>query len=165
MSLHRDLLDQARHLANRERRRPRQASLRRAISTAYYALYHLLVAEATRVLIRDVQLRNRFARAFEHTNLKSVSRAFANPQPNQLPNLTGGAPVPPDLQVVANAVIDLQEARHEADYNVGQRFSRFEANNLIAQATAAFQAWQRVRTNPIARNYLAALLLWKQWNR
>ena len=126
MSLHRDLLDQANHLANREPRRPRQASLRRAISTAYYALYHLLVAEATRILVREGRLRDRFARAFEHGNLKNASRAYANPQPNQLPNLTGGAAVPPDLDVVANAVIELQEARHEADYNVGQRFTRFD---------------------------------------
>lgn len=165
MSLHRDLLDQARHLANRERRRPRQASLRKAISTAYYAVYHLLVAEATQILIRKAELRNRFARAFEHANLKSASRAFSNPQGNQLTNLTGGTPIPSDLEVVANSVIDLQEARHEADYNIGQRFSRLEANNLIDQATAAFQAWQRVRTNPVAHNFLAALLLWKQWNR
>jgi hypothetical protein len=33
-----DLLEQAKHLANREKKRPRQASLRRAVSTAYYAL-------------------------------------------------------------------------------------------------------------------------------
>jgi len=124
-----------------------------------------LVAEATRILIRESRLRNRFARAFEHGNLKSASHAYANPQPNKLANLTGGAPVPPDLEVVANAVIELQEARHEADYNVGQRFTRFEVNNLIAQATAAFQAWRQVRANPVARNYLAALLLWKYWNR
>src|SRR5712692_5365690 len=41
-----DLLEQARHLANREKKRPRQASLRRAVSTAYYALFHLLISEA-----------------------------------------------------------------------------------------------------------------------
>jgi hypothetical protein len=159
MSLHRDLLDQARHLAGREPRRPKQASLRRAISTAYYALYHLLVAEGTRVLIRNVEPKNRFTRAFEHANLKNASRAFANPQPTQLPHLTGGAPVPSDLEVVANAVIELQEARHEADYNVGARFSRLETKNLIGQAKAAFEAWKRVRTDPIAHNFLAALLL------
>lgn len=39
MSLHADLLKQARHLATKERRRPSQASLRRAISAAYYALF------------------------------------------------------------------------------------------------------------------------------
>ena len=43
-----DLLEQAKHLSKRERRKPKQASLRRAVSTAYYALFHLLIEEATR---------------------------------------------------------------------------------------------------------------------
>jgi hypothetical protein len=51
MSLATDLLEQARHLLRRERRRPRQASLRRAISAAYYALFHLLIEEATGALV------------------------------------------------------------------------------------------------------------------
>jgi uncharacterized protein (UPF0332 family) len=42
-----DLLQQAYHLARKERLNPRQASLRRAVSTAYYALFHLLIDEAT----------------------------------------------------------------------------------------------------------------------
>ena len=37
MSLHADLLAQAEHLAQLESGRPKQASLRRAISSAYYA--------------------------------------------------------------------------------------------------------------------------------
>ena len=41
-----DLLEQAYHLANRESGDPKQASLRRAVSTAYYALFHLLIDEA-----------------------------------------------------------------------------------------------------------------------
>jgi len=40
-----DLLAQAKHLASKEPKRPRQASLRRAISGAYYALYHLLMID------------------------------------------------------------------------------------------------------------------------
>ncbi len=46
MPLAQDLLEQARHLANREPKRPKQASLRRAVSRAYYALFHLLTAAA-----------------------------------------------------------------------------------------------------------------------
>jgi hypothetical protein len=38
MSFADDLLEQAYHLANRESKKPKQASLRRAVSTAYYAL-------------------------------------------------------------------------------------------------------------------------------
>ncbi len=42
MSLHADLLDQAEQLAHLDPRRRKQANLRRAISSAYYALFHLL---------------------------------------------------------------------------------------------------------------------------
>lgn len=66
MSLHRDLLNQARQLATHEPRRPRQASLRRAVSAAYYALFHLLVDAASREIVagqgRDV-LRQQVGRA------------------------------------------------------------------------------------------------------
>ena len=47
MSLHDDLLVRAEHLIHKEPRRPRQASLKRAVSTSYYALFHLLVSEAS----------------------------------------------------------------------------------------------------------------------
>jgi len=39
MNLAEDLLEQANHLARRERGKPKQASLRRAVSTAYYACF------------------------------------------------------------------------------------------------------------------------------
>src|SRR5712691_6919600 len=58
MSLHGDLLAQARSLLRREPRRPKQASLRRAVSTAYYALFHLLIHEATRMLVSGAALDN-----------------------------------------------------------------------------------------------------------
>lgn len=42
--LHEQLLSQAEHLARKDRTpNPPQASLRRAVSAAYYALFHLLV--------------------------------------------------------------------------------------------------------------------------
>jgi hypothetical protein len=43
-----ELLDQAHHLATYEGTNPTQAGLRRAVSTAYYALFHLLTDEAAR---------------------------------------------------------------------------------------------------------------------
>jgi hypothetical protein len=60
MALPEDLLEQAQHLVSGERTRPRQASLRRALSTAYYSLFHLLISEAT-------QLWKRPPVAFGHT--------------------------------------------------------------------------------------------------
>lgn len=165
MSLARDLLEQARHLSRRERHRPRQASLRRAISAAYCALFHLVIQEATGTLIARPALRARFARAFDHGDMRSASRAFANPQPAQLASLTGGAPVPQAVQDVAAAFVEMQEARHEADYNLDRSFTRLESTDFVAMAARAFATWQTIRTDPVARTYLAALLLWKKWNR
>lgn len=164
MSLALDLLEQARHLSRRERTRPRQASLRRAISTAYYALFHLLIDEATRTLVARAELRTRFARSFEHGDMKQASRSFGNPQA-QSATLTGGITIPIDLQDVAAAFVELQEARHEADYNVERAFTRVEAQNLVARVGQAFQSWDAVKQDPAARLYLASLLLWKKWSR
>src|SRR5262245_43956452 len=46
MTLATDLLKQARSLCAASPRRPKQADLRRAVSTAYYSLFHALIAAA-----------------------------------------------------------------------------------------------------------------------
>jgi uncharacterized protein (UPF0332 family) len=51
VSLAADLVDQAAHLTALERGRPKQASLRRAVSSAYYSLFHLIVDDASRYLV------------------------------------------------------------------------------------------------------------------
>jgi hypothetical protein len=65
------MLEQSRDLANREPKRPRQASLRRAVSTAYYALFHLLATETTKNWKRPAE-RFTLARMFEHTSMGKV---------------------------------------------------------------------------------------------
>ena len=80
MSLPRDLLAQARLLATKESSRPKQARLRRAVSAAYYALFHLLVSDAVRRLLAGSDreaLRNCLSRAFDHAVMKRVARQFA----------------------------------------------------------------------------------------
>jgi hypothetical protein len=46
MAFAEDLLDQAFLILNKETKNPKQASLRRAVSTAYDAVFHLFVQEA-----------------------------------------------------------------------------------------------------------------------
>jgi hypothetical protein len=65
MPLSEELLDVARSLTDLDSGEPRQASLRRAVSTAYYALFHLLVTEAASNWSRP-ELRSRIGRLFEH---------------------------------------------------------------------------------------------------
>jgi len=66
-----DLLEQAQHLAQREPKRPRQASLRRAVSSAYYALFHLLISETTKNWKRPAE-RHTLARMFDHGPMGKV---------------------------------------------------------------------------------------------
>ncbi len=69
MSLPNDLIEQARHLARREPRRPRQASLRRAVSAAYYALFHAITVRAGEMLLSGAVARKHrpiLGQMFEH---------------------------------------------------------------------------------------------------
>ena len=164
MSLHADLLHQARQLARIDLRRPRQASLRRAVSAAYYALFHLLIHDASRIMISNPNVRRKLSRTFDHGDMKAASHAFSNPRAD-LKKLTGGIPIPADLVTIAETFAEMQDARHEADYDLSRPFTRAEVNSFEADVDQAFQLWQTVKLDPASQAYLAALLLWKRWNR
>lgn len=78
--LHEQLLEQAAHLARKDRRgNPPQASLRRAISTAYYAIFHLLIHAAATNFARKperTKLRNLLSRTFDHGEMKTACDWF-----------------------------------------------------------------------------------------
>ena len=162
MSLHADLLRQARQLAVREPRRPLQASLRRATSASYYALFHLLVDEATNRMLPGVDrasLRGCLARAFHHSDMKRVAQQFSSGGVS--PRLAAGLnnlELQPDLIGVAAAFVDLQQARHEADYDTARRFTRKEVLDLVDRTEQAFRDWNCVRRSAQADTFLAGLL-------
>jgi hypothetical protein len=70
----------------------------------------------------------------------------------------GGRPVPPKLRSIADAFIALQQARHEADYDVTKRWTRLEALEHISLTEQAFRDWAVVRSIPEADAFLVALL-------
>jgi hypothetical protein len=165
VSLADDLLEQAEHLARRDPTRPKQASLRRAISSAYYALFHLLIREATNAHVSDARLRELVPRAFDHGEMKQACRPFAaGALPDHLKAVTD-ATVPDDLRTVAEVFAQLQQSRHEADYNVAREFNRPDVLGYVARVRGAFEAWARVREQQIATVFLTNLLLAKTWAR
>lgn len=66
-----------------------------------------------------------------------------------------------ELISVATAFVELQQARHEADYDTGRRFTRQECIDLVKQAEQAFADWQKVRQTLQADTFLVALLALK----
>src|ERR1700685_1378356 len=88
-----DLLQQAYDLANKEPTDAKQASLRRAVSTAYYALFHLLIDEAVSKWAVERQ-RSILARTFEHPKMKGICGEV-------LKTAKSGGSVLPELKTVA----------------------------------------------------------------
>jgi len=67
-----DLLRLATELADLAPGDPRQACLKRSVSTAYYALFHLLIAEAT-LNWAHPELRSDVGCVFKHGKMKAAS--------------------------------------------------------------------------------------------
>jgi uncharacterized protein (UPF0332 family) len=165
MSLHADLLEQAEHLAQLDSRRPRMANLRRAVSSAYYALFHLLAAEVAALYASEPALAARIVRTLNHADMKKSSLMIAsNKLPKAVQPPTGSYSAPVDLKTVAGTFVKLQQARHEADYDLSRSFRRQEALAFVQSARQAFAAWERLRKTDDARLYLACFHLWKRWD-
>ncbi len=164
LSLHHDLIEQAVHLAVREPKKPRQASLRRAVSTAYYSLFHLLRDDATRKFFPNApaNLRAKAGRAISHGEAKNVCEMFA--KLSGIKDLTT-SPIEADLADVASKFNELQEARHKADYDLTETFDRVQVLGHVQRARDAMAAWARVRNSPNATVFLAALFLHAKWNK
>lgn len=111
-------------------------------------------------------VRRLTARSFEHATMRDASRSFAGGSlPDHVDRTLDKPKLSNDLRQVANAFVQLQEARHEADYDTRRRFSRHEASLLVQSAQNAFTAWHRIRTKADGRIFLHALLAWRRWER
>ena len=169
MSLQGDLLRQAQQLARREPKRPRQASLRRSISASYYGLFHLLIDDAVTLMVTGADrggLRDSLARAFKHSTMKSVAENFSRGNlPAKIRSGLDGRVPQPKLVSVAEAFVNLQQARHEADYNRARRFTREETLDLYAEARQAFADWNTVRRTVQADAFLVALLAYNDMRK
>jgi len=165
LTLHHDLLEQAQHLALREPRKPRQASLRRAISTAYYSLFHFLLHEATDLLFpsNPATLRQRASRAFTHSDARNVCEIFAG-EKGGIKNLTS-EPLEQQLREIAATFVELHEARHRADYDLMETLERAQAIGYVGQTRLAIAEWHAIKNSPNANVFLAALLIHGRWNR
>jgi len=148
--LNRDLIVTARRLARANPKRPRQADLRRAVSTAYYAAFHALAGECADRFVGTGHGRSRGAwrqayRALEH--------GFAKDACKQTENLG----FPAAITDFAGAFVQLQEERHRADYDPDARYTRAEVQILIVLAEEAAMSLRNAPIND--RTAFAVLVL------
>jgi uncharacterized protein (UPF0332 family) len=126
------LLDQAEFLIDRPGR-PRQANLRRAVSAAYYAVFHFMLRAAADLVVGAATRRSspkiyaRAYRAIEHGDL----RRLKNPQSRD-PNITR----------LSTSAVKLQQDRHEADYDPLHRVSKADAISSVRLARSAITCFE-----------------------
>lgn len=116
------------------RGRPRQAELRRAVSTAYYALFHTL-ARCGADLVAGSTKQHRSQRAWQQV-YRSLDHRETRKRCAQQTRL---AEFPTEIQVFADAFVRLQKSRHRADYDPLPTFNRSavlqwieEVDNIIS---------------------------------
>lgn len=107
-------------------------------------------------------MRAALARSFRHQDMSAVSRAIRGAQPKDsvFRLALGNAPIPPDLIELATTFSELQDARHQADYDLAARFRRRSVLARIEVVETAFKNWDQLRNDPAARLYLLSLLFW-----
>lgn len=159
MALHDELLALAKELVDRNPGAAVGGDLRRAVSTAYYALFHLLVHEATTRIVAVAGLRPRVARSFDHGIMKKVCQDYVNLVPNAAGHLVlGGQIVPLGIRNIAKEFLELQEARHRADYHTAAVIAQAQAQIDVRRADLAFGDWAVVKADSAAAAFLAELL-------
>lgn len=149
MSLGDDLLVTARQLAKARPSKPRQADLRRAISTAYYAAFHALAHECgdrfvgTNKTSRSTRAWAQAYRALEHGFAKQQCRKAADKG------------FPDRIVQFADAFLSLQEERHRADYDPTATYTRAETFISVQTAQQAISDFRRS-----AKSDRAAFAVW-----
>ncbi len=76
-----------------------------------------------------------------------------------LPDDMTGQSIPAELKRVANYFVQLQNARHKADYNVKDPVTPQEAQALVLVAQDAFTDWTAVAASSAADTFLTELLV------
>ena len=118
--------------------RPRETDLRRAVSTAYYALFHCLATCCADMLVggpgsnRNIAAWNRMYRSLEHG---TVSRRCRR---------QGIANFPEAIQDFADLFVEMQDHRHTADYAPDAKFRKSDIIRDIARVEDVITAFANV---------------------
>ena len=144
-----DLMEVARVLAESGHAPPTQARLRRAISTAYYALFHCLATSAADLFIGTVRSPawHRTYRALEHGRARSGCR-----QVQTMPEF------PVEVRDFAEAFVALQKARQEADYALDTpAYQKSDVLGYIVSAELAIRQFEQAAMDA-RRGFVAHVL-------
>jgi hypothetical protein len=162
-----DLIKQAEDLLDNSTDTHNQAAIRRAISNAYYAVFQMIVQEGIMLLLGtdEKEINNFFERSFEHSAMKIACEDIRKRiLPLRYNPIIG--PFPKELVQIAIFFVELQKARHEADYNFYESIPLNFAKRYVEIAAEIIANWNAIlETDPRAAKQFVTLLLLQKMKR
>lgn len=123
---------------------PEETEYRRAVSAAYFALFHAVTLRAVELLVPGDAIRQRYERVrdFEHSALRSVAQwaSDAGTPSRSMASNAALARREARVRMVARAILRLNGARADADYNHFAHFTELRATPLVDAADEAVTA-------------------------
>lgn len=128
---------------------PRNSNLRRAVSAAYYALFHAMGWAIANQLLPAGSLTEQagLTRSVDHGALRNVCGWIAKGEtpPQHVADLVYAVRADTVMVDVAEAFLELREKRHAADYDHLADFSKEAVLNLVDSARGAVTALERAQ--------------------
>ena len=148
MGLADELLEVAEHLTEKGISENGPSYMRRAVSTAYYAVFHLFIEDFV-ANWPFAEQRARLARMFDHNKMGKAAPALVDSR--------NPTPLEAALVDIATSFAQLQQSRRLADYDISWEIVDTKAVDVFLLAQDTFAKWRSIRSEPAARNYLLAM--------
>lgn len=144
--------------------KPDEPIFRRAVSTAYYAVFRLIIDEGVILLFpndNDHELtRQIFARHFEHKTVRSTLEQLSKPVYGN--KWKAYEPLfqshKPTLVILNQAFEYLQKSRTIADYETNNKITLQQAVSVLSEMENFFLAWTSLQKDQKVLNTLVTLL-------
>lgn len=138
---------------------PTQTELRRALSAAYYAVFHFCLTAAADMVVGDALSSTPeyllVYRSIDHVRLRGLCDQLRGTKPGDIPiKLSGGFG---DISQFARVTYNLYELRIKADYDPGAMYSPSEVRLAVSGARQAV-AWFVSSTPEQKRVFLTMLM-------
>ncbi|MGJ4888839.1 hypothetical protein ACQR1Y_11625 [Bradyrhizobium sp. HKCCYLRH3099] len=140
-----------------------QVDLRRAISAAYYAVFHFCLTFAADMVcgsaVRSSDRYRHVYRSIDHSTLRNLCDKLRKTSPKDIaiaPSMGFG-----NISDFARIAVTLQELRHRAEYDPQPVLTALEARTAVSEARQAI-TWFTSSNDEQQKTFLVLLLSFKQ---
>jgi hypothetical protein len=110
-------------------------------------------------IVADPTLRSRVGRALDHGKMKQVCKEYSGATVAAGVLTTRSVTIAPQLRDIGTAFVDLQQARHDADYDTATPLVHPDADLKVITAENAFRDWAACQADPSSGVFLTDLFL------